>query len=473
MVAIAPAVVTFSHAASFSNDAAHGQWSPRLRRGGIDVIVHTTLFAPEPLCHADAVLQRLPGELVVRSPAPQWAYAASFQRLDTPTPRTSLLIVVTLQVRTGRVGIGCLTLDHAAFLDEVFVGPTPEPTRAEVVIVEPAAMGSLVIRNVSADGDSEARIISIETQAIDDDDQSRQPPLAQPHPVPRWSRYYSTEGTTLAERVRVRRFTALREPVILGWGDGTRIVIRPSDQLSRALYVSGTYEPNTLTILRALTPAGGVFVDIGANTGVVSVAAAAWVGPDGRVFSFEPSRREFERLVENLALNNLSQVVPVPAAIADREGTMPLTIAAPGFGGLNTLAGHFPYAGVATERIEQVQALTFDAFAERQRLSRVDVIKNDVEGAEGIALTGAARVLQRYRPAIVLEIFSRSLQSTGWDRARLTALLRSARYCLFRIDEATARPVRLLALDEIDEQNAIALPDESVDTTVRHLTFGS
>jgi hypothetical protein len=50
----------------------------------------------------------------------------------------------------------------------------------------------------------------------------------------------------------------------MDWLFGLKVRIHPNSELSRALYVSGTYEPNTLMVLSRLLAPGAVFFDIGA-----------------------------------------------------------------------------------------------------------------------------------------------------------------------------------------------------------------
>ena len=88
--------------------------------------------------------------------------------------------------------------------------------------------------------------------------------LTTPIPVPGWSRYYGSVGLTAIERFRLMRFERMTDGMLLRWSDGLVFQVQP-DQLSWALYVSGTYEPNTLCVLRRLLGPGDQFIDIGAS----------------------------------------------------------------------------------------------------------------------------------------------------------------------------------------------------------------
>lgn len=75
-----------------------------------------------------------------------------------------------------------------------------------------------------------------------------------------------------------------------------------------------TKEPETLAWIHDME--GGVYWDIGANIGVYAIYAAL-LHPQMVVYAFEPELRNFCRLVDNIALNNLTNVHPFNVAISN------------------------------------------------------------------------------------------------------------------------------------------------------------
>ncbi len=122
-------------------------------------------------------------------------------------------------------------------------------------------------------------------------------------PMPRWSQFFGSPPGGLEWRVRHVRFSRFAEPRPMRWLHGLVLVLVPQDQTSRAVYVSGLYEPCTSSVLRVVLTEGKTCIDVGANIGLVSLLASRWVGPTGRVISFEPSGREFARLRQHIDLN--------------------------------------------------------------------------------------------------------------------------------------------------------------------------
>ena len=425
-----------------------------------------SLFEPFPNgVAAEAIPDGATLPVAISTAQEQWSYTLRFPRVaDGAAPATAVLVRVSLVVNSGMLGLGCLNLEETNFIDETLVGPTADVTIAEILIAHAGDAGPLVVRNASSTGVSEATLLGLECFALEEQsDANRAPGLSDPRPCPKWSRYYGTKGGTIAERLRVQNYVSLAEPHIVRWVDGLSFRVLPHDQLSRALYVSGTYEPNTLSVLRRFLHEGDTFFDVGANVGIISLAASRWVGPAGHVYSFEPSRREFDNLVDTLERNAVTNIKPLRLAVTSRSGRADLRVAPPSHAGLNTLGDAFPYEGVDVHSMDRVNTTTLDAFVEREPIARVTVIKLDVEGGELAALTGARTVLNEHRPVLVVEVFSRSLEANRATPEALEQLLRDARYRLFAIDDATARLDAIASLVNVDEQNIVALPIERSD----------
>jgi FkbM family methyltransferase len=156
------------------------------------------------------------------------------------------------------------------------------------------------------------------------------------------------------------------------------------------IYAWGLHEPEVQAILPEVVRPGQVAYDLGANIGLVSVALARLVGPSGRVIAFEPVCPE---VLEAVAVENgLSQITVIRRAVADHvgEGVMLdwIDILSP----VNSAAG------------KVVPLTTIDAFVYDEGFSPPDFMKIDIEGAEGLALSGMSRVVTECRPTLLIEI---------------------------------------------------------------------
>jgi FkbM family methyltransferase len=168
-------------------------------------------------------------------------------------------------------------------------------------------------------------------------------------------------------------------------------------QAKRVFAFRENYEPELIYLEKLLSP-GSVFIDVGANMGIYTLVASRLVGEAGRVIAFEPSAQSLPLLLENIELNSLKNVCAFPVALADRVGKARLYHQ--GVPECNSLARDPSWGGEA----EEVTMETLDNIVKGASVTRVDVIKIDVEGAEELVLRGAANVLASMRPAVIFEV---------------------------------------------------------------------
>ena len=163
------------------------------------------------------------------------------------------------------------------------------------------------------------------------------------------------------------------------------------------LYVFREAYEAELRHLGVLLRAGGVFIDAGANCGIFTVAAGKLVGPTGRVMAIEPTSRAASTLRENILLNSLSNVVVFEAALTEKVGTARL------------YHNRGPVAASVTEEekggdFDEVKTVSISSISEGEAISRLDVVKLDIEGAEEAALRGGTAVMERHRPIVIFEM---------------------------------------------------------------------
>jgi len=165
---------------------------------------------------------------------------------------------------------------------------------------------------------------------------------------------------------------------------------------STAIYVQRElYEP-LLENLDRVVKSGDVVFDCGANQGIYTMAFGALVGSSGRVYAFEPQEYACACIRLNARLNGFAHVRVELVAVSSDVGEARIDMSRGSV--LASIVRDF-----GGHRTETVKTITLDNFAERLDVSKVDVIKMDIEGAEYQALQGARGLIERYRPTIVLE----------------------------------------------------------------------
>jgi FkbM family methyltransferase len=166
------------------------------------------------------------------------------------------------------------------------------------------------------------------------------------------------------------------------------------------------YETTSLKVWRNLTRRAKVVVDVGAYTGVYSLAAAR-ANPECEVYAFEPIRRIFGRLVVNITANQLSRRIrPIDRGLSDEAGEPIFHMY---FGGetLSTGSSLKEKKNRQATAHQRCEVVRFDDFAKEQSLASVDLLKLDVEQAEIKVLHGMSETLSRHRPDLLMEILPR------------------------------------------------------------------
>ncbi len=79
-----------------------------------------------------------------------------------------------------------------------------------------------------------------------------------------------------------------------------------------------TKEPETIEWIKSFSN-WAIFFDVGANVGIYSLYCAA-IHPDNTIFSFEPDKKNYNRMVENISLNGFKNVIPFLWIVADKRG---------------------------------------------------------------------------------------------------------------------------------------------------------
>jgi FkbM family methyltransferase len=192
--------------------------------------------------------------------------------------------------------------------------------------------------------------------------------------------------------------------------------------VSKLLYTfREDYEPE-LALLDRLLPPGGVFIDCGASIGIYSLVASRVVGAQGCVISFEPGSAAAEALEHNLKLNGIENVRLFHAAASDRCGRTLLRHESDP--GRNSLVSAMttpkapgcsrPLASTSSH-LEEIEATSLDDTLEACALTRLDMIKMDVEGAEELVLRGADRTIQRFWPHVIFEVNPKAAGRLGLD----------------------------------------------------------
>lgn len=181
------------------------------------------------------------------------------------------------------------------------------------------------------------------------------------------------------------------------------------------------FDPAELAFLKSRLHADFTFFDIGSNVGAYSVFVAKNAGPGARVTAVDPNAIVLKRLAFNAAINGLSNIRMVQAAVADIDGEMEFALEETNMGGSSLQLDREARGG---KTIFKVPVRTLEGLVQEAGTDHVDAVKIDVEGFEDkVLIPYLSRVPRRLFPrAVILEA---NLESWQGD---LIGVLKSAGY---------------------------------------------
>lgn len=157
------------------------------------------------------------------------------------------------------------------------------------------------------------------------------------------------------------------------------------------------YEPVLMSAFSDAISPGCCVVDCGAHIGLCTIAAAKLLNGDGMVISFEPDARNFALLRRNILLNGFRLIVRTEQlAIADAERQANF-YCSPTISTRGSLFRAEDDAGTS------VRCISLDHYLRSNNISRVEILKLDLEGAEPICIKGMEQTL-RSLTCLILEV---------------------------------------------------------------------
>jgi len=183
----------------------------------------------------------------------------------------------------------------------------------------------------------------------------------------------------------------------------------------------GCWEPLITGVFQKIVKKGGIVIDVGASIGWYTLLSWQLVGPTGRVVTFEPEPLNFSLLTKSLAQNKLPNTDAFQCAVSDRDGMVSLYLSQePGLHSIKWDSGNLAI---------DVKSVRLDTVIENLAISRINLVKIDVEGAEPEVIKGAERSISLGRiDSMIME-----WNPSSWDENRQTLDMLSKSYAIYWI----------------------------------------
>jgi FkbM family methyltransferase len=221
--------------------------------------------------------------------------------------------------------------------------------------------------------------------------------------------------------------------------EGNKMYLDSKDSL--LLSVRGIYEPFETEFIKKEIRKGDVVVDIGANIGYYTLIFAKLVGPEGKVFAFEPDPVNFALLTKNIETNGYKNVEPVRKAVSNRTGVSRLYLSK------SSAADHRIYDSKDGRKSIEIETVSLDDYFKSYK-GKIDFIKMDIQGSEGAAIQGMPELLKNSRLKMIMEYWPKAANKFGIDPESLLRLVSESGFKFFELDEKTKtlKPIEITDL---------------------------
>lgn len=189
-------------------------------------------------------------------------------------------------------------------------------------------------------------------------------------------------------------------------------------------WTSSVYQKETVEFFYGLIEEESCVLDVGAQSGAFSLLAQYF--PDAIFHCFEPDPVNYECLIENIAINNINNIVSYEMALSKepKEGTLNICNF---HRGLNTLGTNLLRFNEENTQKIKIKIESIDNLFLNKK---VDLIKIDTEGAEYDILLGAKNTIAKFKPKILLEYYDENLKQFGRNIDNLNELISYLGYAI-------------------------------------------
>lgn len=240
--------------------------------------------------------------------------------------------------------------------------------------------------------------------------------------------------------------------VLLNNVQGNKMYVNTEDKsMVPYLLLDRVWEKYKTELFKKIITQGMTVVDVGAGIGYYTLIAAKLVGKTGIVYAFEPEPCNYELLSKNIELNGFTNIVSIKKAISDKKGRANLyfekeRIVNPSLSRKNVLTAS-KHKVLKKGGFVEVETISIDEFFQKTvGNNKVDVIKVDSEGAEGLMVDGAEEILKSNNLKMFIEFWPDGLAKLGTDPLRMLQKLKEYGFKAKVINEAdqSAVPIEII-----------------------------
>ena len=201
---------------------------------------------------------------------------------------------------------------------------------------------------------------------------------------------------------------------IFDWVNDSKLIMRKGETSVTGNYYNGLIEyEDMMFLLHSMRP-HNVFIDVGANAGVYSILASKVVGSGA--IAFEPINETFERLIDNININRISEKVKtINKGVGSKPGELYFT---------NNHDTTNKVSKTNKENTSKVNITTLDNEIDTE-IDASLFLKIDVEGFEMEVLKGAKELFNSGKVFLIIIELNGSGEEFGYTDNDIHMLISS------------------------------------------------
>ncbi len=210
-----------------------------------------------------------------------------------------------------------------------------------------------------------------------------------------------------------------------------KIACNLSDHVQSRIYFFGAYEPIEAFLFTSLIKPDSHIVDAGANIGFYSLVSESFLGQQGMIYAFEPVPHNYNQLLKNIELSQSSNIKVFKKGLWNKTEVLEFSLDAE----MENNAGSFTLGNVQNAREKvKCEVTTLDSLVQEKQISKVDLIKMDIEGAELMAIEGAQQTIDQFRPSVLMEINQGACQRMNYSSSKIDKIFLQKGYKIFLVN---------------------------------------
>ena len=200
-----------------------------------------------------------------------------------------------------------------------------------------------------------------------------------------------------------------------------------------------------IEVLKKIIQPGSYVLDIGANIGFYTEMLSKIVTDTGKVYSFEPDKINFARLKKNTA--HLNNVALYNNAVSDKNDLIKV------YKSKLLNVDHRTYPVDDYESIEEISAVSIDSLVSEKKITKVDVIKIDIQGYELFAFKGMIDLLKNTTGLkIITEYWPHGFKKAGYSAIDLYNFFTDLGYKFSILEDKQIKPLSAQYIADNNDQ---------------------